>query len=103
MLIDRFFPNLLYAICKQNNLEQYSIRVALSSSVRDYLLVSHAITGCDIVSAIGLHKIDIFKKNEATHETTVRAGEMFVLELCDTKRNMNVTRLTTSDSHICKC
>ena len=83
MLIDRFCPNLLYAICKQNNLEQYSIRVALSSCVRDYLLVSHAITGCDTMSAI--HKIDIFKENEAIHETTVRAGEMFVLELCDTK------------------
>ena len=49
MLIDRSCPNLYMQYSNNTIYSTDSIRDALPSHVRDYLLVAHAITGCDIV------------------------------------------------------
>ena len=87
-----------------------SIRDALPSDVRDYLLVAHAITGCDIVLAMykvgrktalavlennECNFLDIFKENEAPHDKIVRAGEMFLLK----QYNAKETCVSLDNSH----
>ena len=53
MLIDRSCPNLYMQYSNNTIYSTDSIRGdALPSDVRDFLLVAHAITGCDIVSAM---------------------------------------------------
>ena len=52
MLIDRSCPNLYMQYSNNTICSTDSVRDALPSDVRDYLLVAHAITGCDIVSAM---------------------------------------------------
>ena len=90
----RSCPNLYMQYSNNTIYSTYSIRDDLPSDVRDYLLVAHAITGCDIVSAMynvgkkalavlenyECNFLDIFKENEATHDKIARAGEMFLLK-----------------------
>ena len=101
MLIVRSCPN-LYMQYAHNAIYSIScIREALPSSVSENLLIAHAITGCDTVSA--MYKIgkktalnvlqekdcgflDIFKANYASHDQIWRAGEMFVLMLYKAKK-----------------
>lgn len=85
------------------------IKQALHPWARDHLLVAHAITGCDSVSAlynIGKKKalkvlvgedwqiLDIFKRPDATHDDIARAGEMFLLKMyCATARSTTLDKL----------
>ena len=52
MLIDRSCPNLYMQYSNNTINSTDSTTYALPSDVRVYLLVAHAITGCDIVSAM---------------------------------------------------
>ena len=86
-----------------------SIRDALPSDVRDYLLVAYAITGCDIVLAMykvgrktalavlenECNFLDIFKENAAPLDKIVRAGEMFLLK----QYNAKETCVSLDNSH----
>ena len=88
MLIDRSCPNLYMQYSNNTIYSTDSIRDVLPSDVRDYLLVAHAITGCDIVSPMykvgekvalavlennECNFLDIFKENEATHDKIAKA------------------------------
>lgn len=71
--------------------------------MRSYILLAHAITGCDTVSApynIGKQKIisvledkredwstlDVFKQKDASHDDVAQAGEKLLLKLYGAKK-----------------
>ena len=104
MLIDRSCPNLYMQYHHGVFYSIHSIRDALSGSVCDNLLVSHAITGCDTISSMNnvgkkapirvlqeteCDFLDIFKSTNATHDEISRAGEKFVLKLYRAKETCN--------------
>jgi len=88
-------PNTIYRIS--------DIQKALSLDVRSHILLAHAITGCDTVSApynIGKQKVisvlentradwsvlNIFKQKDANHDDVARAGEKLLLKLYGAKK-----------------
>ena len=101
ILIDRSCPNLFMHYQHAVIYSIQAITDALSDTVCDHLLVAHAITGCDTVSA--MHKVgkrasirelkaqdctflEIFQLENATHDQIAQAGERFVLHLYRAKK-----------------
>jgi len=79
------------------------IQDALSPNVKSHILLAHAITGCDTVSApfnIGKQKVisalqdtkedwtilNVFKEKDASHDEIVAAGEKLLLRLYGSKK-----------------
>ena len=100
MLIDRSCSNLYMQFANNVIYNSEAIREALPLGVQNHLLIAHAITGCDTVSALFsvgkrsalevLEKndcsfLDIFQAADASHEQIAMAGERFVLKLYNAK------------------
>ena len=100
MLVPLSAPNMdLYMLCSRNPFILHSINDIRTSigDTREYMLVLHAIKGCDTVSAlcrIGKRKpfnplhnkreygmMNLFLNSDSTHEEIQRAGESFLLKL----------------------
>ena len=96
MPVDKALPILYMQYATHDIYNTNSIKQALHPWARDHLLVAHAITRCDSVSALynigkkkalkvlgeeGWQILDIFKRPDATYDDIARAGEMFLLKM----------------------
>lgn len=101
ILIDRSLPNLHMHYQRDAIYNMQSIKDGLGATVSAHLLVAHAISGCDTVSAMhNMGKkaplreleaqdctfLDTFKSENATHDEIARAGEEFILRLYRAKK-----------------
>ena len=101
ILIEKSLPNLHLQFQRDAVYNVQSIKDELGVSVSAHLLVAHAITGCDTVSA--MHNIgkwapmrelkaqdcrflEVSKSEDASHEEIARAGEEFILKLYRAKK-----------------
>ena len=84
--------NLVYTV--------HEIKRALNMTVAQYIIIAHAISGCDVVSALfGMGKkkalavladgdwsiLDVFIRSNSTHDEVSRAGEIFLRRLYGAK------------------
>ncbi|MES9880176.1 MAG: hypothetical protein ABW185_04765 [Sedimenticola sp.] len=110
MLVDRVTTTNVYMRYSKNDVYNISdIQQTMHAQSRQHILLAHAITGCDTVSAlysIGKKKaitvverhadcdeLDVFQKHDASHAEVARVGESFLLKLYNAKQSVSLDKL----------